>query len=372
MTGILASSRADSSGIPSGSEVPSTPNWNALLSHSKPAPPISTEAPPVFTESRSRSRTREPSPESGVRATSELVMLDLPPVPAYAPPLPPVPTKPKLQADAQPFVPMPRRPSNTIVIKNTHGEEVNVRSLHLNTSAASLFALPASNTIRIESEEDRRRRLAAASTEHASAVKDDPVEVDSPTEEVESPTHTDFLAGSTSSLAAPEDHGLAGTQSSYTTDMTMPQSLEIPVLETSPPTGPLDGQFPTSAPPIRMRRERSRRSSRRADASAPPTVNGPPVADLANAAASGLIAMTRTRSGNLTRTRSGEPRRRAPARLDLSGIPRPSGVNTGALASAISNARMITDIYAVEYPEADGIVRPLKELNEGISDGKFL
>lgn len=246
---------------------------------------------------------------------------------------------------------------------------MNIRSLQINTSAATPFALPVPSAVRIESEEDRQRRLAVSEMRGAS------VDIDLASGEVESPTQLDGLAESMSSLTAPDDGSSAGMKSPDTADATQSQVLEIPVLETSPPTGSLDGQFPTSAtpaPPIRMRRERSRRSSRRADASAPPTVNGPPVADLANAGTSGLVSMTRTRSGNLTRTRSGEPRRRMPARLDLSGIPRPSVVNTGALASAISNARMITDISAVTYPEADGIFGPLKELNEGTSDGRFL
>jgi hypothetical protein len=82
-----------------------------------------------------------------------------------------------------------------------------------------------------------------------------------------------------------------------------------------------------------------------------------------------MMTIMGTRSGEgMTRTRSGEPRRR-PGRLDLSVLPRPNDVDPGTMTSLLTNARPIADLDAVVYPE--GVAAPNKELNEGVEDGKF-
>ncbi|KAG8832145.1 hypothetical protein FRC17_001935 [Serendipita sp. 399] len=390
----------DSDALPStpqSSSHPSTPNWSSLLSQSKPAPPVSTEKPPVLAESRSRSRTRESSPvgdklESG---DGSFALPSLPPMPAYPPPLPPAPPtlmKSKLQADAMPFVPVQRKSTTPIVIKNAQGQAMDLQKLKIavtgkvedsGSTSPPTFVAAQSTAIRIESEDARRRRLEAEGSKLLGNSAVDSVEEvqDGLLRDTETSGHMDALASSISSLTILDEGSSGGPKSSDPEESW--QQLEVPVLETSPPTAPLDGSFPGTAPPappIRMKRERSRRSSRRGNSSnsdsagADPvnvviattsTTSGPPIA-------AAMIAMARTKSGNLTRTRSSEPKRRpVPSRLDLSGIPKPTATANYEIASAMLHARMITDIQAMAYPEADGIVPPLKELNEGITDGKF-
>ena len=353
-----------------GLPTPSTPKWNSLLSHSKPAPPVSTSTPPVLTESNSRSRSRPRDLNGDDIAAPTIPML--PPRPAYPPPLPPI-AKSTLQPDAAPFVPtpMPRRPSAAIVIKKPNGEEVDFKRL----ATSAVFAPAPSAAIKIESEAERAIRLGLQREESQTGdALDGPAIV---TDEPE-----DLADGSQ------DDEPLEAEKSPATEEEESGQHLAIPVLATSPPTAPLDSGFPViisagpadvdvdAQPPQRERRERSRRSSNRAD-------------DLPNADGEiGLKKMTRTRSGRggsnrnhtiinpdgtMTRTRSGagERRRQPPGRLDLSGIPKPSVLNTGIIANAISNARMIPDVRKIVYPEQDGIFGPAKELNEGVEDGKF-
>ena len=325
----------------------------------------------------------------------------LPPLPMYPPPLPPA-VKSTLQPDAVPFVPkpMPRRPSAAIVIKKPNGEEINLKQIankpsQLVDPGGPAYFIPAapSTVIKIESEAERARRLhlqgLAGSTTTLDArnhsdgtisatedvdeyVAEDGSEVASEDGESRNP-----MSGESVEAKSPnhhdEDTSVSAGQESAIDEETgeLPgQQLEIPRLATSPPTASLDSGFPLAVlnPP---RRSRSRRgSNRQGDGTG---ADGEP----------GLKKMTRTRSGRggtnrgasregLTRTRSGGPRRRQhPGRLDVSGVARPSVLNTGLIADAISNARMILDVRKVIYPEQDGIFGPAKELNQGVEDGKF-
>ncbi|PVG02628.1 hypothetical protein CPB86DRAFT_531314 [Serendipita vermifera] len=372
-----------------------TPNWSALLSQSRPAPPVSTETSPVLTESnsKSRSQSRDNSTNEQVEGHSEMPIIPtLPPLPAYPPPVPPnLSSKSRLQPNAQPFVPIIRRPSAAIIIKNAKGEEIDVSKLKKPASAGSgeannnsiNFAPAISSVIRMESEEGRRQRLHPTMTDKAQDVPSLTVITNAETEnnptegeqheddEMESPDEMEDTENVSAGADGLQDETLPSDQDTVTNDGEQnpsSQTVVVPTVATSPPTAPLDGTFPT-APPVREKRERSRRSShRRAERSntAEAAGNNDAMTTM------GLNAMTRTRSGNMTRTRSGEPRKRTvPGRLDLSGIPKPSPISSGNLASAITSARMITNIYSIAYPIKDGITAPETKLNEGVEDGKF-
>jgi hypothetical protein len=353
----------------------------------------------VLTESgsRSQSQTRSNSTNDQIEERSEMPTIpSLPPLPSYPPPIPPaLSSKSRLQPNAQPFVPIIRKPSAAIVIKNAKGEEIDVTKLRRSSSTASgdvpsnnnqaNFVPAVSNVIRMESEEGRRQRLHATKADKAHEIPPLTVMTNAENglnhpegnqqrdEEMDSPDEMEDLDNISAAVDGLRDDILPSDQDTVTNDGEQDpssQTLVVPTVATSPPTGPLDGTFPIApTPPVREKRERSRRSSHRRTERA----NTAEAAENNDTlAAMGLNAMTRTRSGNMTRTRSGEPRKRtAPGRLDLSGIPKPSPISSGNLASAITNARMITNIYNVNYPTVDGITAPEKTLNEGVEDRKF-
>jgi hypothetical protein len=375
------------------------------------------------------------------------IPLTLPPLPSYPPPLPPgppssaAPAKSKLQVDAQPFVPTlltptsscptpvsSRRTAAAIIIKRPDGEEIDIRKLStLVTLSASpsagtgpaVFSVSVPTNVRLESEEERKKRLAA---ESAPATGEEPA-----TElMVVSPSTTHESIGFMRHPSSHEDNNQNHDSAIDEEDEgRSAQTLNIPVLSASPPTAPLDSDFPMTPPssgltpttpnpntlPLtRPRRERSRRGSKRGDSA---NRNSAVMAAGLEVGASGpmipttgLSAMTRTRSGGLTRTRpdagemmsrtrsstgetrtravtgeammrtrsgegmtrtiSNEPRRR-PGRLDLSGLTK--AADTGAMAYPFASAKAITDLNAIVYPE--GVAPPNKELNEGVEDGKF-
>lgn len=296
-------------------------------------------------------------------------------------------SKSRLQADAQPFI--PRRPSSAIVIKNPKGQKVDIHALSKPASNADTpsgpptFSVAVSNPIKIESEADKKKReesleasrlaehdkshSAAENIETAMILPSDEAKKATGSPEpiqggfetgvldngVKSAPQIEFTELTVSPTSETLNHqGVGSVTNQHSTienddnEDWSSQQIEIPVLATSPPTALLDSGFQMTLPPLleKPTRERSRR---------------------------GLSRRTTDAAGNpITRTRSGEPRKRpTPGRLDLSGIPKPAAVATGALASAITNANPIRNIQAVIYP--NDIFGPSKELNEGINGSKI-
>ncbi|KAG8751551.1 hypothetical protein FRC14_007782, partial [Serendipita sp. 396] len=209
---------------PYSSTHPSVPNWSSLISQSKPASPVSTEKPPLITEStsRSRPRTRESSPVGDKAGAIEatFTMPSLPPMPAYPPPAPPGATKSKLQPDAMPFVPIQRKTTAPIVIKNAKGEAMDLQKLKTAVSGkiddpTPNFVAAQPTTIRIESEDAKRRRLEEAKGKLSGISDGDVTEehMDEIPKEMESSGHIDALTSSISSLNILDDGSSTGPKS---------------------------------------------------------------------------------------------------------------------------------------------------------------